>query len=463
MCLLSYGKVLSYIMKKCIIAALFLSILGGCTLNPFYEDPIQQELYAYIENDKFGFVDVQGEVVIPNEYDFVHEFSEGFAAVCVNGLYGYVTGENNLAIPCEYDEVLPFRSGIAAVCKGGFWGFINSKGEPLSEFKCDLIEPIIGGYKMLTNGTWDLCNATLSNMAATGYEMVGDFCEGYAMVKKDGKYGFIDENYREIVPCIYSWVGNFSDGITYALHEGKYGYIDKSGGVVIPFAYDKAGDFNSGYARVENGGRSFFIDRSGVEVIFDYTDVWNFNNGVAVVVKDGKYGLIDSNCKEIVPCEMDDVGGNKQLKILDFSQGIAPVLRDEKWGYVDTMGKMKFPYQFEDAKVFSEDVAAVKMNGKWGFIDKNGEKLTQFVYDLDLETDRKYAPDSSIGIFKDGYCLVNRDNLYGCLDSGFKEVVPCKYEQSVFFDSGVFYTYGENSAIKYITSNVKGVSESAWR
>ena len=63
--------------------------------------------------DKWGFVDQQGEEVIPLKYDEVWFFREGFAEVKLNGQWGYLDIMGKEVIPCVYDkEDLPERKDV---------------------------------------------------------------------------------------------------------------------------------------------------------------------------------------------------------------------------------------------------------------------------------------------------------------------------------------------------------------
>ena len=63
----------------------------------------------------------------------------------------------------------------------------------------------------------------------TRYDFAGDFSEGFAEVKLNGKYGFIDKTGREVIPCKYEAAGEFSEGLAAVKLNGKYGFIDKKG------------------------------------------------------------------------------------------------------------------------------------------------------------------------------------------------------------------------------------------
>lgn len=58
-------------------------------------------------------------------------------------------------------------------------------------------------------------------------------------VKKNGKYIFIDENGKQIVPGTYDFARCFKDGLAAVYKDGKAGYIDTTGKLVIPYILRK--------------------------------------------------------------------------------------------------------------------------------------------------------------------------------------------------------------------------------
>ena len=66
-----------------------------------------------------------------------------------------------------------------------------------------------------------------------------------------------------MIPCKYEYAGGFSDGLALVKLDGKWGFIDKEGHVVIPFEYDDAEDFSEGLAHVEKDGEWFYINQKG--------------------------------------------------------------------------------------------------------------------------------------------------------------------------------------------------------
>ena len=64
------------------------------------------------------------------------------------------------------------------------------------------------------------------------YDETRDFCDGFAAVKRNDKWGFVNEKGEEIVPCKYDFVCDFSEGFAPVLLVGstifdvKWGFVN---------------------------------------------------------------------------------------------------------------------------------------------------------------------------------------------------------------------------------------------
>lgn len=65
---------------------------------------------AFCSGGKWGFADMNGNIVIAPEYDEAKSFSNGLAAVCKNGKWGFINEENQLAIDCFFSQADYFNS-----------------------------------------------------------------------------------------------------------------------------------------------------------------------------------------------------------------------------------------------------------------------------------------------------------------------------------------------------------------
>lgn len=67
------------------------------------------------ENDKWGFIDRQGQQVIDFQYDDAFSFSNHLAAVKIVNTWGYISEQNKMVIEEPLDGALPFHNYIAQV------------------------------------------------------------------------------------------------------------------------------------------------------------------------------------------------------------------------------------------------------------------------------------------------------------------------------------------------------------
>ena len=79
---------------------------------------------------KWGYINLQGNLVIPAQFEGAHDFSEGMAAVSFSGKLGYIDRTGKLVVPVKFDEAQKFKDGRARVriiTEG--YGYINKQGE----------------------------------------------------------------------------------------------------------------------------------------------------------------------------------------------------------------------------------------------------------------------------------------------------------------------------------------------
>lgn len=64
-------------------------------------------------------------VVIPAKYYLAENFSEGLAAVKINGKWGFIDKTGKMVIPATFSGAKDFSEGLAAVEINGKWGYIR--------------------------------------------------------------------------------------------------------------------------------------------------------------------------------------------------------------------------------------------------------------------------------------------------------------------------------------------------
>ena len=175
--------------------------------------PDSKGLMKVEKNEKKGFIDSNGKVVVPPVYDYISSWdSDGWAKVENNSKKGFIATDGNTVkevLPPVYDYISSWDSdGWAKVEIDNKKGFIVKNGNAVKE----VLSPV---YDFISS--WD--------------------SDGWAKVEIDSKKGFIVKNgntVKEIVPPIYDYIYSFSGGLAKVEKDGKTGYINREGKLVQP-------------------------------------------------------------------------------------------------------------------------------------------------------------------------------------------------------------------------------------
>lgn len=65
-----------------------------------------------------------------------------------------------------------------------------------------------------------------------------------------------------------------------------------------------------------------------------------------------------------------------------FNNGLAKVRYNKKWGYIDSTGAEVFPPKYNEVENFSDGLARVRSGTKWGLVDKNGKEIIKPTFDF---------------------------------------------------------------------------------
>lgn len=366
-------------------------------------------------------------------------FSDGMAKVySQDGKVGFVDEFGNEVIPCVYHSARDFKDG-KAWANNGSWGIIDKSGNVVFPFIFDHIE-----YDQ-KNNLWT--------------------------VVKDGKFGAVDENGKEIIPSVdkekfyqikdrkFPWHKPLEHkAFAFNQIDGKWGVLDKYGNEVIPFIYDKIWHFfvesitlaikdNQSYIinnrgqvlstcnyvgfgesignglidvvkNTTSGPKLGLINCYGQEVTpCIYDDIQNFDeNGLSRVSRNNKFGFIDTTGKELVPCIYDE--------IISFGD-LFRVYRSEHVGIINKYGKEILPCKYDNIdNIWGDGYTMICLNGKWGYVDENGKVEIPCQYDR-------------VDSFCAGYAPVCKNGKWGLIDKIGREIINCIYDEASIFVDGL--------------------------
>lgn len=184
-----------------------------------------------------------------------------------------------------------------------------------------------------------------------------------------GKYGLLDLKGNILIEPRYETFRHCSDGKAYYNHN-TYHYIavlDNTDYLIDTDTWT-VGNVHSSHSG-QNQGENWYVPGG-----FEEKD--RYFNDLAAAKKNGKWGYVDRNDKEVIPFEYESTN-EKCLGFwptaCDFcspfsEDGYAPVCKDGKFGIIDKENNVIVPFEYERIMPGSDGVFIAEKDGAWGFI-----------------------------------------------------------------------------------------------
>ena len=354
----------------------------------------------FCKNEKYGFIDKMGNVIVPAKYDDVADFKEGRAWVANRGeddqfRCGYIDLEGKVVIPIKYKvssvegaNKISFSEGLAAVpmrtdnYDSPIYGYIDKMGNEVIPAKFSIAGDFKNGIASVDLDKYiDKTGKLLSyNDLRTHDEIV--------IFSQDEKMGLKHLNGKIVVPCKYDIVQNFSEGMAAVCEETLWGYVDSLGNNIIPCLYRSVNYYDNGV--MDDWGEYGSPDEAN-----------DFHEGLVLVMRNRMAGFLNKQGKTVIPFVY------KRAK--DFSEGFAAVKTTQKWGFVDKEGNNVIPCRYDTVASFKEGLAAAVKNGKCGYVNANGQEIVPFIFDKPED----YEP---LNNFHEGLAIVKKNGAFGYVD-----------------------------------------------
>lgn len=324
------------------------------------EDKGNTTLWPIKQNNRFGYINRNGKMVIRPQFTEVRAFSENLAAVMRKGKWGFINTHGRTVVTLQFEAVEPFRQGLAIVKNAGKWGFVDNKGRITIPPRFDWAMGLREGMALVAQGgKYGFVGRDGQIAIALHFAEAGEFWEGLARVQIGSLWGFINQTGKMVIKPLFTYAGNFHEGLAQVEKNDKHGYIDCIGQMIIPPIFDghRLEWFSEGLAMIAVGNKYGYIDKSGTIVIPPrYWLAWNFQEGAASVqMDDAKWVLINRSG--------ETMGEGRFDNIADFQGGLARVRNFRDYGFIDPKGKIVVPVAFSAALPFSEELAAVYLGG----------------------------------------------------------------------------------------------------
>jgi hypothetical protein len=355
--------------KKLYFLYFALAVFSLSSCSYFTAGRSTTRLFPVRQDNRNGYINDRGEIVIQPQFEWAFPFSEGLAVACIDAKKcGFIDESGKFAINPQFDFAYRFSDGLAAVVSGEKIGYIDKAGKYVINPQFTALGSGPGGFK----------------------DSYATFSEGLARVVIGNKMGFIDKTGQMVINPQFDSALPFFEGLAATKTGDKWGFIDMEGKLVINPQFDSALPFTNGLAAVLLGKDWGYVDKTGKLAINpQFSSARPFSSeGIAMVTLNQKTGFIDREGKYVVNPQFD--GGfpidveqvftvTSDIGRLSFSEGLASVVAGNKMGFVDRSGKIVINPQFDLALPFYGGLALVVIrNGpdeSLGWIDNTGKYI----------------------------------------------------------------------------------------
>lgn len=281
------------------------------------------------------------------------EFHEGLMPIRVNEKVGFVDKSGNLVIRPRFLYAKAFSEGLAAVNMehGGKWGYINKRGEWVIRPQFDQATKFKEGRAVVV----------------VGHLRYGN--ERFGIIDRSGNYVLeLSKNY--IIP-------GYSEGLIPYYDGNKCGYLDRNGNVAINPIFGACNDFENGYAEVFSPGDIKLINKNG-EYVFD-PKYFTARRGEYVFLVSDDYECFAHIDRGELFCGDKILNFSTDVIFLRRDDNI--YVMDNEGNVINTIDHDIYPIEW--VEYFSDGMAAFICNNRWGYINKKGEIVIEPKFEME--------------------------------------------------------------------------------
>lgn len=226
------------------------------------------------------------------------------------------------------------------------------------------------------------------------------FILAYYSIYKDGKWGVIDTRGKQIIAPTYDEMIVIPDNskpvfiCTYNVNYENETYSSKV---------------------LNEKNKEIYTNYSNVEAIYNKDENNNlWYESALKVQKDGKYGLINLDGKQILNCEYDNIYA------LEGTKGVYITIKNDAKGLVDFTGKVVIENKYKDIK-------ALTTKYENGFIVKNSDNICGVInYDSSIALQEKYEEIKNV--YGNSMYVVKENGVWKIVDTEEKVYLENKFE-----------------------------------
>lgn len=361
----------------------YVDTLGNWIIKPIYTDAMTfAEGYAAVcENDSCFYIDKEGRKVFDLYFEEVENYKNGIAIVKKGNHYFLINRAGQL-ISKGYQDISEASSGLYVCQFNNLYGAINSKGEIRIPFSYQKLGNFKNGYAYYLSTAYGLVDIDNEVLKAQ-WDWVSDVDANLmVIVKKANKFGIMNLNEQLLLATDYDYITPCSNTIYLVVKNNLYGFYnikEKCFVTGVDYTYNQAYEPNyysdGNYFTLIKTNEVALANANGKQLInFGvYTNLFLAKGDLMRIQRNLKFGYIDKKLKALTPIEFEQA--------TDFENGLAVVSKNGQSTLINAQGKALYTIKGGTIYYLNHLFYKTSLNELVGLINNKGEVLlaTEFL------------------------------------------------------------------------------------
>ena len=338
------------------------------------------ECFPFEQQDKWGYIDTTGKIIIAPQYDLAGSFNKGFAKV--------IKGEELFMLKADGTTISFKESQDIDHLNGALW-------------------------MVMKDGLWRIFHTRKNQYLSEAYHYIEVLDKNAYMVFDEKKYGIVDSTGKVFVPLEYNEIHQLKKNTFCAEKEGGIDLYFKEKKVYVPNGKKEACSVDGENLFCSTEERIYLFDEYGNQPL---QKKWKFLHDLAdyyhLFNEDSLKALYSVRQKKMLTTAAFDT-------FTKLSDQHIITIKNDKLGLIDTTGKVIFDTLYQDISYASNNLFSVKKEGKYGLYDWQGKELlapkyramSDFVYHAAM--------------------VINEENKWGAINKYGQVIAPCIYKKIV--------------------------------
>ncbi len=340
----------------------------------------------------FGYIDTSGAVVIAPRFDLAGPFTAGFAEVLVGNHTGVIDRNGKIALQPEFARSVPLSGSIVLAQKGQYRPRRDPESDELERFNLLFLNRGPMGLYDLSKGWITTESYRFSSFAGndSNYVWAGGFTpdsQKIGLMAMDGTWK-IEPSFDAVQRLSENRAVVSIDAEENGKSHRLWGAVDPDGKLVIPLVYDWLSYWQQGYAVVRQSGQEGFLDVNGRLLggrFFQKVERDGLGKPLKVLLGAKWFGISANGTltgvKEL-PAEKpspDRIGQLERTKATQCGNGALIIRRNGLWGLQGPDGTIVVEPEFEAISCFRKGVAWVpdRARNAWCPIGPDGKRRSK--------------------------------------------------------------------------------------